>query len=687
MIRYLLSLFFFLILMSLQLKADQRSYQITEAWIPLSDDINLAADIYWPNNYDKERQYPVLLEYIPYRKDESRGRNYPLYSYFLDHDYIVARVDIRGTGNSQGKVIPNEYSEIELSDGEEVIDWLAEQEWSSGNIGMFGISWGGFNSIQMAMRNPPALKAFVAVMATEYLYEEDVHYVDGIMVAGDSWMMSNDLNNAMPGAPNFLMDEQWYKDRFDVEPSVYKYMREQRDGDFWDRASAKNKYHKIKVPGYHIGGWYDGYRNSLPRMVENVTAPVKAMIGPWDHDYPHDAALKPQVEWRHEAVRWYDLWLKGEDDGILDEPKFAIYVRDYHPPDSSINYIPGYWRWEDQWPSASTEKIIWYAQDNHKLLDFKKSSTEQHQLTNKPSIGLEGGGPTMWWGSIPPDQAPMDEGSLVYDSEILTEPIEILGRPIAELNVSADAKRANWVVRLSDIAPDGQITQVGGAAFNGTHRNSSKNPEDIMPGEKFSLDVQLHFTSWHFRKGHKIRMAISNAQWPMLWPSAFPVTSTLDIGGNNGAQIELPVIISDSRYQSPGFKKPVNGPRLEGYKVLDAGNITGYAGIETVQRNIETGDAIGIAKNQGAMQYPWGTEYFEEEIEQQTNDYDPANSAVTGRYKITQKLTDRELIFEQNVEFKSDLENFQLKFHRWVSVDGELFKEKTWNEIIPRDYQ
>ena len=218
-------------------------------------------------------------------------------------------------------------------------------------------------------------------------------------------------------------------------------------------------------------------------MVENVTAPVKAMIGPWDHDYPHDAALKPQVEWRHEAVRWYDLWLKGEDDGILDEPKFAIYVRDYHPPDSSINYIPGYWRWEDQWPSASNEKIIWYAQDNHKLLDFKKSSTEQHLLTNKPSIGLAGGGPTMWWGSIPPDQAPMDEDSLVYDSEILTEPIEILGRPIAKLNVSADAKRANWIVRLSDIAPDGQITQVGGAAFNGTHRNSSKNPEDIMPGE------------------------------------------------------------------------------------------------------------------------------------------------------------------------------------------------------------
>ena len=292
----------------------------------MQDNIHLAADIYWPTGYRKGDVYPVLLEYIPYRKDESRGRNYPLYSYFLDNDYIVARVDIRGTGNSEGKVIPNEYSDIELDDGEEVIEWLANQSWSNGNVGMFGISWGGFNSIQMSMRNPPALKAFVAVMATEYLYEEDVHYIDGIMVAGDSWMMSNDLYNSLPGAPDFIMDEQWYEDRFDVEPSVYKYMRQQRDGPFWDRASAKNKYHLIKVPGYHIGGWYDGYRNSLPRMIENVSAPVKAMIGPWDHDYPHDAALKPQVEWRHEAVRWFDQFLKQKNTGILEFTKFNKFT-------------------------------------------------------------------------------------------------------------------------------------------------------------------------------------------------------------------------------------------------------------------------------------------------------------------------------------------------------------------------
>ena len=658
--------------------------EITEAKIKMSDGVFLAADVYWPAGADKKDRFPILLEYLPYRKNESRSRNYSLYSYFLEHDYLVVRVDMRGTGNSEGLTIPYEYSDIELNDGEEVIDWLSKQEWSSGSVSMFGISWGGFNSIQMAMRNPPALKAFVAIMATEYLYQEDVHYMDGIIVAGDSWMMSNDLYNALPGAPDFKMDEEWLKNRFNVEPSVYTYMEQQRDGEFWDRASARNKYNLIKVPGYHIGGWYDGYRNSLPRMLENVEAPTKAMIGPWDHDFPHNAALKPQVEWRAEAVRWFDHWMKNIDTGILEEPDFAIYIRDYHPPDDSIENISGFWRWEDSWPIKRIKNQTWYPKKNNSLskVPGKKGS---HFLKNIPSIGLEGGGPTMWWGSIPPDQRPMDENSLVYDSEVLIEPIEILGRPIANLHVSADAKRANWVVRVSDIAPDGQVTQVAGAAFNGTHRNSSREPEDIIPGEKFLLNIELHFTSWIFNEGHRIRVAISNAQWPMLWPSSLPVNTSLEIGGES-TYINLPIMPS-GKIETPNFKEPRANPTLRGYEVLDAGNITGYAAISSIQNDPDTGEKFGLATNSGATKYPWGVERYEEEIEHRTYDNNPANTTVLGRYKITEELKDRTLDFEQNVEFSSDEENFYLSFHRWVSVDGQLHKKKVWYKIIPRDFQ
>jgi putative CocE/NonD family hydrolase len=390
--------------------------------------------------------------------------------------------------------------------------------------------------------------------------------MDGILHI-DSWMMSHDLTNAMPGAPDFVLDDDWLENRFNVKPSVYTYLRNQRDGPFWDRASARNQYHKIKVPGYHIGGWYDGYRNSLPRMLENAGAPVKAMIGPWDHYFPHDAWPAPQVEWRHEAVRWFDHWLKGEATGIVEEPDFAVYVRSYHPPDPALASVPGYWRWEEGWPVARTDYQVWYAQGDNSLA-ARPAEPTTHSTTYKPSMGLEGGGPTMWWGSVPPDQQPMDNHSLVYDSEPLEAPLEILGRPVAKLRVSADAARANWVVRISDVAPDGQVTQVAGAAFNGTHRNSAREPEDIVPGEVFGLDIELHFTSWVFPKGHRIRVAVSNAQWPMLWPTPLPMSSTLAIGGDTGARVRLPVV-TPVKSDGPRFKQPAPNPTPPGYETLD----------------------------------------------------------------------------------------------------------------------
>jgi putative CocE/NonD family hydrolase len=666
---------------------EDAGYDITEASIPMPYGVTLAADLYWPSGADPadaSRRYPVLLEYLPYRKDESRDGSYSLYSYFLDHGYVVAHVDIRGTGNSEGVTIPYEYSDIEHDDGEEVIAWLAEQPWSTGKVGMFGISWGGFNSIQMALRNPPALKAYVAVMATDYLYAEDVHYIDGIMHT-DSWMMSHDLYNSMPGAPDFVLDEKWIENRFDRKPSVYAYMHQQRDGAFWDRASARGQYEKMRVPGYHIGGWFDGYRNSLPRMLEHAKAPVKAMIGPWDHYYPHDAWPTPRVEWRREAVRWFDHWLKGEDTGILEEPAFAVYVRDWYAPDPAIEAVPGRWRWEDGWPIERTDHQAWYATAEHGLR-IETGEEATHRLTYKPSSGLEGGGQTMWWGSVTPDQQPMDDDSLVYDSAPLDAPLEILGRPVTKLRVSANATRANWVVRISDVAPDGQVTQVAGAAFNGTHRHSAREPEDLVPGEEFPIEVELHLTSWVFPKGHRIRLAISNSQWPMLWPTPYPAETTLAIGGDNGAQVVLPVIPPGGE-RAPEFAQSKPDPVLGGYETLDSGNITGYASITEMERDPDTGEAFGTAKNTGATRYPWGIERFEEEIEHRTSDTNPATTSVTGRYLLTQELEDRTLEFEQTVEFTSDEKNFRLKFHRWVDVDGERLREKTWDEVIPRDFQ
>ena len=659
-----------------------RGMEMREAWIPMKDGKRLAADLYVPTDSSPGERFPVLLEYLPYRKTEARGRNWPLYSYFVARGYVVARVDIRGTGNSEGTLVPYEYSDIEQEDGEVVIDWLSKQPWSTGKVGMFGISWGGFNSIQMAGRNPPALKAFIAVDATDDLYQEDVHYIDGIMHL-DSWEMSQELDNARPGAPGYRLDDANFRERFDTPPWMLTWKRQQRDGPFWDRASWRDRQSRITVPGFYIGGWYDGYRDILPRALEHAGGPVKAMIGPWSHAWPNEPYPKPGMEWRREAVRWFDHWLKGIDTGIMDEPRFAVFVRDWHPPGPYLAEAPGRWRWEDGWPIDRVKNRVWHLRDSH-TLGAPEREPRTHRLRYSPGTGIEAGGPVMWWGDVAHDQRGTDAFSLVYDSAPLDEEMEILGMPWAQLRVSADAARANWFVKISDVAPDGTVTQVAGAGFNGNHHRSARAPELLVPGEEFPLEIELHFTSWVFPKGHRIRVSVGNAQWPMMWPSPHPMTTTLAIGGENGARVLLPVVAPAKR-PAPDFLPPEVSPALAGFERIDDGNPSGYGEVSEVRRNPQTGEVVAVATNSGAQKFPWGEERYHERIEHSTSDAHPENTRMHGTHRMEVDLPKRKLRWEAELDFRSDLEAYHYDYVRRVYENGKLVREKRWTERFPRD--
>src|SRR5271166_487087 len=195
--------------------AADRGVHAVEVSIPMPDGVQLAATLYMPADLRPSERVPALLEYLPYRKDDDTAfGDYGNHAYFARHGYVGVRVDIRGFGRSDGAPPTREYSAQEQEDGERVIAWLARQPWSNGNVGMFGISWGGFNSIQMAMRRPPALKAILAIEATEALFKEDVHYMDGIMHV-DEFEVSMDLDQGRSGAPNFPLDENTLAKRMD----------------------------------------------------------------------------------------------------------------------------------------------------------------------------------------------------------------------------------------------------------------------------------------------------------------------------------------------------------------------------------------------------------------------------------------------------------------------------------------
>jgi putative CocE/NonD family hydrolase len=658
-------------------------YEMTvqEAWIPMPDGVRLAADLFLPQARRPGERFPVLLEYLPYRKVESFAYNYEVYSYFVPRGYVVARVDIRGTGSSEGTLVEYEYSEQEQRDAEVVIEWLSRQEFSTGDVGMFGISWGGFNSIHLAMRRPPALKAIVAVMATDDLFQDDVHYIDGQLCV-DTYEIAQDLLNALPAAPDFVTDEDYFRQRFEATPWLLTFKRQQRDGPFWNRTSLNERYDAIEIPTYVIGGWYDQYPDSLLRMVEHMEAPLKAMIGPWAHSWPHNGYPKPHVEWRHEAVRWFDHWLKGRDNGIMDEPRFAVFVRDWHPPDPQLEEVSGQWRFEEGWPLKRAQTHVLYPQSDRSLRASPNESAT-HALRYVPTVGIENG---LWSGEVVLDQRPIDTYSLVYDTPPLEEDLEILGMPRVRLNASADAPMARWFVRLSDVAPDGTVTQTSWAGFNGAHRNSAETPEPLEPGRVYPFEIELRFTSWVFPKGHRIRLAINNAQWPMIWPSPYPMTTQLELGGEHASHVALPVVPYEDR-PKPNFLPPAEDLTIEGYRTVAEGTMSGYSEVTKVERDVPRAATKVVANNGSRREFPWGSIRHIDEIVYQARDTHPEVASVTSDMKRIVDVGGRELVWQGLLDFRSDRETFYYTYTRRLFEEDELVREKTWEEAIPRDYQ
>ncbi len=298
----------------------QYEFSIERDWLNMKDGVRLSVTYFLPKPRSEGERFPVLLELLPYRKDDSFYlRDYPVYSYFATRGFAMAKVDIRGTGSSEGTVPEREYSDAELDDAVEIIRQLAGQPWSNGNVGMWGISWGGFNSLQVAMRQPPELKAILALHASDDLYHDDVRYIDGIYHK-DEYELSIDHENGLPQSPEYRLDEKYFEQRFNAQPWLLTYLKQQKDGPFWRSHSLRWQEEKIQVPVYLIGGLLDGYRDTVLRLLENLRVPVKGVMGPYQHDWPDNAEPGPTYEWRHEAVRWFNHWLRGADTGIMKEP-------------------------------------------------------------------------------------------------------------------------------------------------------------------------------------------------------------------------------------------------------------------------------------------------------------------------------------------------------------------------------
>jgi uncharacterized protein len=506
---------------------------IENCWIPMPDGCRLAARIWLPVDAETT-PVPAILEYIPYRKrDFTRARDEPMHHYFAGHGYAAVRVDLRGSGDSDGLLL-DEYLNQEHDDALEVIRWIAQQPWCNGTVGMMGKSWGGFNSLQVAARRPPELKAIITVCSTDDRYADDVHYMGGCLLNENlTWGSVLTSYNAYPPDPE-LVGERWrvmWRDRLQHAvffPEVW--LEHSRRDDYWKHGSVCEDYEAITCPVYAIGGWADAYSNAIPRLLTGLKAPRKGLIGPWAHLYPHDGVPGPAIGFLQEALRWWDHWLKGADTGIMAEPMLRVWIQESVPPKPFYKHRPGRWVAESQWPSPRiTLKRHWLDEGRLSNAPATKALLDFH---SPQTTGLGAG---EWCGFGAPGEAPLDQRgddgcSLTFDSAPLRERIEILGAPVATLAVAADQPVALIAVRLNDVARGGASTRVTYGLLNLTHRNGHEQPEPLESGKRYLVKVTMNDVAHAFPAGHKLRLAISTSYWPIVWPAPQPVTVSLFIG-------------------------------------------------------------------------------------------------------------------------------------------------------------
>ena len=500
-------------------------------WITLADGSRLAARLWLPKDAE-QHPVPAILEYIPYRKrDLTRVRDGITHPWLAGHGYACVRVDMRGSGESDG-VLKDQYREQELDDGTQVIRWLSEQTWCDGNIGMMGISWGGFNSLQIAARRPPALKAIITACSTDDLYLDNMHYMGGCLLT-DNLSESTTMftANSSPPDPELVGDkwkELWLQRLDGSGLWLDTWLQHQYRDSYWHHGSVCQDYAAIQCPVMAVGGWADGYTNAIFRLLEHLQVPRQGIIGPWGHKYPHQGIPGPAIGFLQEALRWWDQWLKGIDTGVMKEPMLRAWIQDSVPPTTYYHERPGRWIGESQWPSEHIRNERFLLEPNSLTRDSDSSGEEKPvtlTIQSPLSVGLFAGKWCSYTAApdLPHDQREEDGGALVFQSEPLTEDIEILGAPLLELELASDQPVAMIAVRLSDVAPSDKATRVTYGLLNLNHRHGHDRPEYLMPGEYFRVNVPLNHIAQVFPAGHRLRISISTSYWALAWPPPKPV--------------------------------------------------------------------------------------------------------------------------------------------------------------------
>jgi uncharacterized protein len=657
---------------------------VENTWITLSDGTRLAAKIWLPEDAE-QHPVPGVLEFLPYRKrDGTAARDQLLYPYLAGHGYAGVRVDLRGHGDSEG-LPEDEYTPQEQADGAEVIAWIAEQPWCTGAVGMHGISWGGFNSLQIAALRPPALRAIITLCSTDDRYADDVHYKGGLVLGLDMlhWATYMLLANAEPPDPEMVGADRWrdlWLGRIDAsQPLAEIWLEHQRRDAYWKQGSVIEDHSAITAAVYAVGGWQDGYTNAIPRLLEGLSCPRKGLIGPWGHHWPQSATPLPAIGFLQESLRWWDHWLKGIDNGIMREPMLRAWVQDSVRPAPTHRERPGRFVSAEGWPPPTAARALHLGERT--LLDEPGPEVE-FEILGRQTCGLDGGA---WCGEgetadDPDDQRAEDGMSLTFDSAPLERDLHVLGFPQVRLTLSSDQPLALVCVRLCEVFPDGASKLVTRQILNLCHGDSNEHPAPLVPGQAEQFAVELDAIGHVLAAGNRVRLAISPTYWPWAWPSPEPVTLTVVAG--SGPLVELPEIDAGAGDRGTPFGPPEISEALP-METLARGQ-TG----RTIVRNVQTGrtDMRFLWDSGGHAVYPHGMrELAENEAVYSITEGDPLSAEVACYQAIEYQRGDHHVRVEARGRMTCDRDSFLLEHRLFATEAGCEVRERTWSKRIPRD--
>lgn len=653
-------------------------------WIELKDGRRLAAQVWLPQ-VAAQKPVPAILEYLPYRQGDGTAErdasNYPI---FAQAGYAGVRVDMAGTGDSDG-YLSDEYLEDELATGDEVIAWIAAQPWCSGAVGMIGISWGGFNGLQIAMRRPPALKAIVTVCSTHDRYLQETHYIGGCPL-NDNFNWGAQMNSVCSLPPNPDIVQNWrdvWIDRIQRLPFfAANWLRHQRHGAYWKHGSVCEDWRAIECAVLAVSGWADSYSDTPAVLVENLTAPVKAWVGPWEHRYPNTAKIEPRGDFHGEVIHWFDRWLKGEQNGAEQLPDYRAYLQEHGNPSPKLQARSGYWVSEAKWPPQDARPLTLYLA--HGKLEANPAEGEI-AVCSAQDTGATAGNycPGMRVDDeLPDDQQRDDEKSVCFDSETLSdllgESLEILGAPQAEIEFTASQPQAFLAIRLCDVAPDHSSTRVSFAVYNLTHHADHQRPAELQPGRRYRVRIPLRHCGHHFVAGNQIRLAVSTAYWPTVWSSPAAATVTLHL---ENCRLLLPKRNGNGTTVQKELATP---PKVEPSAFVQLRT----PACKTEQSTLADGTSlIELNEDLGVTRNPHNNMEYGATVQQLFSIHpdDALSACAQTTWETTQKRGDWQVRVVSTNKMTACQYEFRLFRHISAYEGDTLVMEKVWDETIPRD--